>query len=389
MTPSQFQWAFLIRFNFHALLIAFGACFATEAAGIIPPSHKDLTLSLTGEVQDVRITLEGNRITNNLSFTGVWADEKFLLDVTPIKTEDDVAESVGWDGVKFRMIQRYPSERGIGKPRDGALARVESSVFSHYATPPTTALLLALAGKGALTYLQSGQEAVIFGAERICPEEENKYTVQYDNEGGVTITAMTPGRMFDGNTEELLPDFKDGFTRWVFACRAPGLRTGKSDAENIYLTVDYRRFIPESTKLFMFRHVTGKIYATQALSHKVSADFRPEIREASLRVWDHSTRRELFPLLKGIVDYQYGYKLTERNWSFDESAMRQAVEKMKANLGQKGLPKGYLPAPVRDLTTGRTMTLSFMAIISVGFLFLFLRSRQEIQKNPSNATNNK
>src|ERR1035437_945784 len=82
----------------------------------------DGSWSISGNVTDVRLTLLGNSFTNTLTVSGFCDRDHFLIDLTPIKTEDEIAESVGWDGDVIRLIQRFPEMPRKKLPRNQSIA---------------------------------------------------------------------------------------------------------------------------------------------------------------------------------------------------------------------------------------------------------------------------
>ena len=90
--------------------------------------------SISGEVVDVRMSTSHHGFTNKLSISGHLDNGLFLIDLTPTKSEDDIAESAGWDGELLYLITRFPDFPGKWLPRDKSLGYVEPNVFSRYAS---------------------------------------------------------------------------------------------------------------------------------------------------------------------------------------------------------------------------------------------------------------
>jgi hypothetical protein len=149
---------------------------------------------ITGDVTDIRFNMIGKARTNTFSVEGAYQSDRFLVKINPINTEEEIAETVGWDGKKLRLLKRFPEEPGKGLPRDRARGIVEPTVFARYAIHATAGLLLGLADTNSLMYLQALEEPVILGMVRAYPEEENTYELKLLLDGSVGITALTPGR---------------------------------------------------------------------------------------------------------------------------------------------------------------------------------------------------
>lgn len=211
----------------------------------------DHGFKVSGSITDIRFTVTKRSFTNTLSVEGIRSDKGLLLEVTPVRSEDGIAESFGWDGDKLRIVQRYPSNPQKNLLRDKSLGYVESTIFSRYATHPSAGLLLAMASKDQLAVLQRKEEPFILGGQRIYPEEQNEYRVQHLPEDGFTITATSPGRVLTQEGEEKIPQFEQGFKRWVIDVKIMQKQT------NSFINFDYQRFFPENGKLFLYRQVYG------------------------------------------------------------------------------------------------------------------------------------
>ena len=188
---------------------------------------------ISGTVTDIRFNMSGTARTNTLSVGGACQSDQFLVTVTPINTEDEIAETVGWDGHKLRLIQRYPETPGKGLARDQILGYVEPTVFSRYATHSTAGVLLAFADGKSLTYLQALEEPIILGDLRAFPEEDNKYDVKISPDGSVNIVALSPGREVTPSGDVPVTGFMDGFRRWVFASKLVPL-AGQRDFQLLF-----------------------------------------------------------------------------------------------------------------------------------------------------------
>lgn len=316
---------------------------------------------ISGTLTDIRFNMSGTARTNTLSVGGVCQGDEFLVTVTPIDTEDEIAEAVGWDGQKLRLVQRYPGTPGKGMARDQILGYVEPSVFSRYATHSTAGVLLALAGGKSLAYLQALEEPVILGDLRAFPEEDNKYEVKISPDGSVNIVAQSPGSEVTPSGNVRVTGFMDGFTRWVFASNLVPF-SGQGEFQQRF---DYKRFSPVNGRLFLYRQVRGDL-KLEAAGH-VQSNFQPEIHEASVIVRDFSSRRELHPFIKGFSDYFFGYILTNRAWDFDEEIIKSEIKNVKVALMAKGLPKQRLANSFGG-STRRPFIVVTLVIFSLGFV---------------------
>ena len=151
----------------------------------------DGSWSISGKIIDLRISSQGLRASNTLSLTGHCSNGCFVIDLVPIKTQDEIAESAGWDGNDLFLIQRWPKSKGL--PRTKSLGFIEPTVFSCYATPALTSVLSAFADSNQLSRLKSGSEIVILNTWRDYPEESNTFTVGYLPLRGIQVTAQCPG----------------------------------------------------------------------------------------------------------------------------------------------------------------------------------------------------
>jgi len=290
--------------------------------------------NVTGNIVDIRSTLQGLHFTNTLTVTGYYDDGRFSLEIIPIKTDDEIAESAAWDGERLRLIQRYPETPKKGLPRDQSLAYVERSIFSRYATHPTLAVMLALADTNSLNYLVTGQEPIILAGSRAYPEEQNTYKLLFPGNGGMSIEALCPGREISEAGESPIPGFKDGFLRWKFALETP--QRSDDGMSELVLWFDYSRFIPSGSKLFEYRRVQGALTLHKA--SQAVAQFKPLITESRLRVLDYSRRKEFYPFTKGLTDSAYGYELASQTWDFDEGIIDAWASEVKSGWELKGVP---------------------------------------------------
>lgn len=146
--------------------------------------------SISGKVIDMRITSAGLQASNTLSLTGHCSNGRFVIDLVPVKTQDEIAESAGWDGHDLFLIRRWPESKGL--PRTKSLGYIEPTIFSRYATPALTSVLSAFADSNELSRLESGSDIVILDTWREYPEESNTFTVGYLPSGGIQVTARSP-----------------------------------------------------------------------------------------------------------------------------------------------------------------------------------------------------
>jgi hypothetical protein len=336
---------------------------------------------MSGDIMDVLLTGNGQSITNKLSLTGHYDNGHFLMDLMPIETLDNIAESAGWDGEALRLIQRFPDLPGNNQPRDRSLGFVEPSVFSRYATHSLTSMLLAFADDEALKRLEDGQELVILGIQRKYPEENNVYTVK-TLPSGIEISAQCPGQEVTTTGETPIKGFENGFTRWTFHSSF----TGFAGMDSGTLLVEYSRYVPSRGKLFKERQVTGTIHFN--LDQSTTYECRPTISESALTVLDYSYRPLLFPLSKGIVDQNYKYIITNHVWYFDTNVIAAAFQERKARLSL-GIPKQLEDVthetPYRPHQKIRPLIILLsLFIISVPFAWSFFNPRQASRNEKEN-----
>ena len=300
-------------------------------ASPVPPSAPQSTASpnsllsgdwgLSGNLEDLRLSGGQIRVTNRFTLDGHYDHERFLVNLTPQGSEDNVAESAGWDGELFYLIAHYPnySAADAGKalrdlPRTESLGKVEPTVFSRYATPGLASVLLAFAGTNALERLQSGNDIFILNGQRRYPEENNTFKVKR-GPSSLDLEAICHGGEERGPAGFVpIQGFAAGFTRWTYHADL-NLR----DPSNGVISVRYRRFHPSKGKLLLETQVTGQIQLRPD-RNPVSV-FRPAITESSLLVDDYGCRPMLFPHNKGIVDQCCIYPLTNHVWDFDRRAI--------------------------------------------------------------------
>jgi hypothetical protein len=292
--------------------------------------------SMSGKVIDLRISSQGLQASNTLSLSGHCSNGRFLIDLVPIKTQDDIAESAGWDGSDLFLIKRQPDIEGL---RTNSTGFVEPTIFSRYATPALTSVLSAFADSNDLSRLESGSQVVILHIRREYPEERNTYTVEHLPLGGIHITAHCPGLKIDNITGKMLPieGFEHGFTRWTFTSNLKGANT---------LVTEYDRFDPEQGKLVQIRKVIGEIVLEKEDAGPSS--FQPAVPENSLTVFDYSQRQALSRFYKaGLFDQNHIYTLTNHLWNFGywSNVVARDFAYRKIQLVTKGIPKDLVDIP--------------------------------------------
>ena len=343
--------------------------------------------SISGEIVDVETGTTGQNFTNTLTLAGHYDNGHFLVDLTPVDTLDNIAESAGWDGEFFRLIQRFSDLPGPGHPRDRALGYVEPDVFSRYATHALTSVIIAFADSNMLANLAGGRELVILGGQRRYPEEDNVYKIGLRQAGGVEITAVCPGEEIDPAGRIPVKGFEGRFTRWIYKSTFSGPDEGQTNAASTLL-VDYRRFMLADGKLFEGRQVSGKISLLPEAA--VDSDFRPVITETPLTVLDYSGRPQLFPLSKGVVDQNLTYKLTDQLWDHDRKTVVAAFAERKAVLA-RGIPKQLEDvvheSPFNPQPRMHRFIIGIgLVLISVPFAWAVFRPRQNAQDKVEQTT---
>jgi hypothetical protein len=299
--------------------------------------------SMSGEIVDLGVSGRGPIFTNTFSLGGYYDNGRFLLDLTPIRSMDDGAESVGWDGKLLCLIQRWSDSPHVdalrtNSLRTNVLAHVEPSVFSRYATFALQSVLIAFADSNLLSSLEKGQIPVILGPMRVYPEENNTYKVRHLSSGYTEIEAFSPGLELGESGLVPVKGLEQGFTRWTH--RSNFTADGATDTLQEFF-VEYNRFSPVRGKLVQNRAVTGKI-VLRSENHEASV-FRPAISEKTLTVLDYSSRYELLPWTKGIVDWCCKYEFNSQNWNFDTNYINAQVAQLKANMiSMNGYPKERL-----------------------------------------------
>jgi hypothetical protein len=320
----------------------------------------------------------------------LWSRQGFLVDVSPIKSEDEIAESAGWDGQKLRLIQRYPETPGKGMPRNQSLAYVEDTVFARFATHPTAAVLMALANTNLFQVLRLHEEPVILGGQRSFPEESNEYTISIST-NAVDINASAPGRrILDSGEEVKIDGFTNGFLRW-------SLHTDDTpdpaSSNAVRLSLKYKRFFPDGKKLFQFRLVQGVLLLRRG-NVADSDGFNPSVEESNLPVLDYSHRHELSQYLKGLnnsnyqfADTAYRYSLTNHQWNFDEMIISNWTAEVKTSWAKKGVidPREEVHIISPNRGEKRRAALIVLIIIAIGFpVFLWRKSTDRTKTSKTN-----
>lgn len=305
----------------------------------LPPGN----WAVSGNIVDYGMAAHGPIFTNTLTLSGHYADGRFILDTTPVKTMDDVAESAGWDGRLLYLIQRgSPVPHVEGTPRTNGIAYLEPAVFSNYATYALAAVLLSFANSNQLADLEEKKIPLILGRIRIYPEESNTYVIGHNLTNVTEIEAICPG-LRPGNTGlEPIPGFEQGFTRWKFKSRV--LATNETDG-SWKLAVEYDEFMGKyilpTRRQLQDRQVTAEIVFQREA--QPAATYLPAITEKKLGVMDYSTRLELFQWTKGAYDWHCDYFLTNQQWNLPTNFINAEVWDIKRHFSfWNGLPQSAL-----------------------------------------------
>ena len=369
---STARRVYLYRFLFVLTISLSSTSFANIPAG---------PWDISGDIIDQRMVSEERTVNNTFTVSGHYDGGRFLVDMNPVKSEEEIAETAGWDGEFFYLIKRFPRFPGKGLPRDQALGYVEPSVFSRYATHALASVLLAFADGNQLSRLEKGQDLVILDTVRDYPEESNTYSVTHLSNGGVQIEALCPGlEVVSTGAKVPILEFPKGFTRWTYESNLTGFDQANNSGE---LSVQYRRFIPLRGKLVQKRAVSGKILFSRG---EGVADFLPRITEDALQVLDYGNRSQLFPLNKtlGFVDQNYMYKLTNHVWNFDRNVITAQFDERKAWLGSHKLPVGLLDIHSDRLPVQRghrTVIIICLVVLSLLMLLGLWLARKQISRN--------
>jgi len=282
---------------------------------------------IKGQIVDYRLNPDGKPLVTNLSsFSGLYKNGRFFVDVKPDATEDDFQESVGWTAETLYLIQRFPETPRKGLPRDKSLGVMEPTIFSRYATHATAALLMMLGDSNSVAVLtDASRPPILLGTLRVFSEEKNRYNLDYVGMGHWTVEAVCPPLRIESDNKETpldSPVYSNGFRRWRFNSRV----TEKSDT-GMLISFVYERFRPKykvqkptaPDDLITDRRVEGN--ARMQYKDVNISDFRPDIGEASLIVWDFRGRKE-FVQARGDwnKDYLVQHVLTNRSWGDAELA---------------------------------------------------------------------
>lgn len=357
---------------FLIVALYFQRCWATQLTGTI-----------TGQIYDIRfITIPPMCITNILSVSGVLDNGRFIVDVDPVMTKDEIAESVAWDDALY-LIQRYPEEPGKGLPRDRSLGYIEPTIFSRYATPPSQALLMALADAHAAAALTNPATPVVLSDIRTYPEEESRYTLNYSAFGHWSAEAICPGFAVqkDSTRTPLADVYKDGFLRWRFRSEV-----ASRSANAMVIHLIYERFLPKHQQQRpVHRDDTIKTALVVGELRLDSApipptQFRPPIKEASLTVLDFRGRKDFVQATGNYNrDYCIEHVLTNRLWDIDE---RDAIKRIgTTQLAVQILAKKHeKQAVVRRI---------FYGAVVAGFAFLLVALWRNAKKQQMSALSKK
>jgi hypothetical protein len=334
----------------------------------------DGSWAISGKVIDLQISSAGIQASNTLALTGHCSNGRLVIDLVPIKTRDNIAESVGWDGNDLFLIQRYPKFPN-GQLRTESMGYIEPTIFSRYATPALTSVLTAFADSNELSRLESGNYMVILDVWRNYPEESNTYTVAYLPSGGIQVTARCPGLKIEGaDNMSPIQGFEHGFIRWTFTSSLKDVNT---------LLTEHDRFDPQQGKLVRTRKVTSEIMLEKEDAGACS-NFQPEITEKSLTVRDYSARQRLSQFYKeGLFEQAHVYTLTNHLWNFanNSNIVARDFEYRKVYFEKHGVSKDLLDVPSNaeqpESAKRRIVILCALIVITVLFaVVIWSKSRQ-------------
>lgn len=279
---------------------------------------------ITGTIVCLRLNPQGAALATNLSsFNGVYQEGKFLVDISPDATEDEIEESAGWNGQLLYLIQRWPDARGKALPRTNSLGYKEPTIFSRYATHSTAALLMALADSSAVFALTNTSLPILLGSARLYPEEKNQRILNFTALGDWRVRTICPAFTVEKDGKLLPLDssvYSSGFLRWTFSAHVSSVNTS-----DIIITFEYERFRPKpkaqkpssADDLIKDWQVEGTLRMEKS-SVEVS-NFLPAITEKSLPVWDFSSRMEYASAAGNFDrDYLFEYSVTNGSWEASE-----------------------------------------------------------------------
>lgn len=292
-------------------------------AGVTSPEVESGMFSavIRGELKRYELSATGGiRQTNLFAVSGLYNAGRFVVDVEPVWGDIENQESAGWNGQNLYLIVRYPEEPGRGWPRTNSLGYIEPVIFSREADHQTAGLLMALATLDAAGQLTNADGTpIIMSYKRVYPEEQSRYTVEYNRFGDWFASALCPGYSVDQDGKLIpleAPAYSNGFLRWRFESRI------QHQTERGLIThFKYERFCAKEkreqptgpTDVSPTVRVEGRIELEFA---PVSVqDFRPQIRESPLTVLDFRGRKEYVRASGGYSkDYLVRCVVTNRSW---------------------------------------------------------------------------
>lgn len=323
---------------------------------------------IEAEIVDTRISLAGPQATNVFKVIGYYSDGRFQLDSDPVKTEDEIAESVGYDGTFLYLIQRYPDYPGKHLPRDKALAYVEPTIYSRYATDALAGMLMGFANDASLAQLQTRETQVILGVRRLYPEEDNKYHITRTSEY-VEIEAMCPPFRADGLQLTPIEGIDQPFRRWV---HKTSFNAVKNNTGVQSFTFEYDRYWPVKGKLYQERRVAGKV--TLYPANEDLTTFKPLITENRLRILDYTGRAVLYPYNKGIADQSYLYETTNHSWDVDRARVAASFLERRAHFEKLGIPREVTVNNRNALPVARRVGVIAFLVAACAFFAVLIRN---------------
>jgi len=330
------------------------------------------TYSVQGTIVDIRKTERGDGSTNQLSVSGITDGGHFTLDVVPVKTEDEIAESVGWDGSLFRLIQRYPKWPGMGQPRDQFVGVVEPTPFSWYMSHASASAVFGLVDTSVIQPFLSGDgRFTILGGLRNYPEENNTYRLDHVGAGGYQLVAHSPGIVVRGAIEDHILGWRKGFKRWTISVTNESL-----GAREFRRKIRYQRFYPAESGLFLYRDVESVLTFSDtsdlALADKA---WVPEIVESALPVRDYTGRFDFMEYSEGRVDSPLVYLIEDGTWADKTQLIKENFDKFRQQMGTNKVPTAVVSAAATPKAyhaprSGLLVGVLFCLAIPIGYFLV-------------------
>lgn len=316
--------------------------------------------TFSGIVNEDLKNVDGSVVMHQtLAVSGYFENGSFILDVDPQKSPQNIWESAGWDGKLLRVVQNFPDKPGPGQPRERWLGIVEPNVFTRHASIATASILMAFADTKILASMRQGGELIILGQRRLYPEEDNTYEINQLPSGGLEIRATCPGQINPRGGSIPFPGFEHGFPRWTYRSIVDKPDSPKP-IDSFNLKTEFAQFRPAGSQLITVRNITGNLDFKK--SETKVKEFRPEITQDALQVWDYSGRPLLFPLNKGYAEQMYMYTLTNHVWNFDQELINHNARDIRALMA-----KGEMPPESLD-TVGNPGYLRFGILAGLGII---------------------